>query len=216
MTQEKYEEIIGKLGYERDKWLLLHEIDRIQLRNGRGIYPNWRHLRFMLKKDKLLIQHGKSYPYGARLNGAFDVSSDHMAIYFKPGNRGLQLDPSSFYTEGFRQPKVGDTIKVTEGHNKQYGQSIIKDIKRTIDSIMVFLWTPIKFPSTGRVSFFDTDIFNTKADNCIHGNVNEGIYMVFEPNKSKKIYQEEIKIKDILSIDLLIGREFFNKTYILD
>jgi len=221
MEKEKFNEIITKIGYEREKWYSFHEIESIYLTSGKGFYPSWRHLRFLItKNDKILIKHGRSVPYGAKLNGLTMLSGDYTGLSFIPGDRGFQIEVSP-YSEGFRQPKVGDAVRVTEGSNKMYGESYIKDIKPSLNTIILFLWTPIQFPRTGRVSYYDSQILSSDKENCMHSTMQEGVYMNFKGNDSKKkyfgsSYHEEIKIKDIKEINLLIGKEYYNKTYKLE
>ena len=59
MDKDKFEKLINELEFERNKWLDFSEIDTILLKNGRGIYPDWRHMRFMINdKNEILIKHG--------------------------------------------------------------------------------------------------------------------------------------------------------------
>ena len=55
MEKEKFEEIINKLHIPRNKFHLLHEIDNIQLTSGKGIYPNWKYLKFLITDMEKLI-----------------------------------------------------------------------------------------------------------------------------------------------------------------
>jgi hypothetical protein len=221
MEKEKFREIFSKLGHEREKWLTLQEIDSVITGSGRGYYPNWRFLKFMVTRDdRILVIHGKSEPYGARLSGLTMVSSDMSTIYLKPSERGLaQIESSPMYGD-FRQPRVGDTIRVTEGLAVCHGESIIMEVKPTFNAVILMLSHPLSIPRSARLSFFDTAIYSDR-DNCVHSSMSEGIYMHFVPNKSKKKhggfeFHEEIKAKDISEINLSVGKEYFNKTYKLD
>jgi hypothetical protein len=216
MEREKFEEIIKKIGYERDKWYILHEINSILLSSGKGFYPNWKHLRFKIVKDKILVKHGTSKPYGARLNGLMYVSGDYTSLTFAGSKDGIAIEDSSFYGEGFRQPKVGDGLRITEGLGKTIGESFIRDIKGSLNSIVIFLWTPININKSSKISFFDPIILSSDKENCVHATMQEGIYMQFSGNKSKKEFHEEIKIKDIKEINLKIGSDYYNKTYKLE
>jgi hypothetical protein len=216
MEREKFEEIMRKIGYQRDKWYIFHEISSILTSSGKGFYPNWKHMRFKISKDKILVKHGTSRPYGARLNGLMYVSGDYSSLTFSAGKDGIALEDSSFYGEGFRQPKVGDAVRITEGLGKTIGESFIKDIKGSLNSIVVFLWAPIIINKSNRISFYDPLVFSADKENCVHSTMQEGIYMQFSGNKSKKEFHEEIKIKDIKEVNLKVGSDYFNKTYKLE
>ena len=222
MERERFDEIATKLNYSREKWLMLHEIDSIVLKSGRGFYPDWKHIRFMLTKDgKLLAKHGLVLPYGARLSGLINVSGDYTTLVFTRTKNGIPIENSSFYNEWFEQPKAGDTIRATENLTHSYGESVIKEVMGTINSVVVYLWTPLRFPNTGKLSFYKTDVLSSDVDNCIHGTIHEGIYMQFKantPGKKSKfgVFHEEIKHKDIKEINLRVGAEYFNKTYKLE
>lgn len=220
MEREKFEEIINKLGYEREKWLFFHEISRILLIDGKGIYPNWKNLKFLITKDnKILIRHGTVKPYGARFAPSFMPSGDFKSISFPKTEKGINIESSSFYNEWFRQPKFGDILRVTDGA-KTYGESVITDIQFSLSTILVSLAHPLRFPNTARLSFYDPSYLNDR-DNCIHSSVSEGIYMYFVPNVSKDKkkfmpYHEVVKYKDIKAIELKVGQEYLNKTYKLE
>jgi hypothetical protein len=221
MEREKFDEISGKLKYEREKWLLFHEIDNIILKSGKGFYPDWKYLRFLITKDsKILVRHGVSKPYGARISGLTMVSNDYTSLYFTKTDKGIPIENSSFYNEWFRQPKAGDMVRVSENLTRSYGESMIKDVTYTFNSVIVNMWMPIVFPSTGKISFYDPGILKD-TENCIHSTIHEGIYMHFEPNQSKSkskfgLHHEVINIKDIKEINLKVGKEYFNKTYKLE
>lgn len=221
MEKEKFREIFSKLGHEREKWLTLQEIDSVITSSGKGYYPNWKFLKFMLTNDdRILVRHGKSEPYGARISGLSMVSSDTTMLYFKPSERGLvQIESSPMYGD-FRQPRVGDTIRVTEGLSVCHGESIVMEVKPTFNAVILVLSHPLSIPRSARLSFFDTEVYSDRG-NCVHSSMSEGIYMHFVPNRSKKKFRgqefhEEIKARDILEINLSVGKEYFNKTYKLD
>jgi hypothetical protein len=223
MLKEKFEEIVSKLKYERNKWHIFHEIEGIVLNSGRGIYPNWKHTRFLISNDgKLYINYGDVKPYGARLSGLLYASGDYTALTFTMTDKGIPIENSNYYGEWFRQPKVGDYIRVTEGLNKVVGESMIRDIKPSLNSIIVDMWLPIKGSNKSRISFYDPKMLNDNRDRAVHGTMEEGIYVIFEPYtfgyKTKQFgnYHEEIKIKDIREINLRVGSDYYNKTYKLD
>lgn len=84
MKKEKFNEIIDNLKLERNEWQYLSEIASIVLKNGRGIYPNWEYERFLITNKHILIKHGISEPYGARLGTNFNIGMNHMDITFPP------------------------------------------------------------------------------------------------------------------------------------
>ena len=96
--------------------MTLTEIESIILNDGRGIYPNWVHMRFLITNDSIVIKHGYSEPYGGRFNYRFAISNDAMSLSFPPSNI---LAPTLF-TEPFRQPKVGDIVRSTIGCEKNF------------------------------------------------------------------------------------------------
>ena len=103
MEKGNYEKVLTNLKYERNKWLELDEISSIILTDGRRcLYPNWQYLRFLIKDDgNILIRHGKSEPYGARLSGNFTISYDGYSITFP--RIGI-ISPTDYY-KTFRNPK---------------------------------------------------------------------------------------------------------------
>jgi len=222
MEKEKFNEIIEKIKYEREKWYSFHEIESLYMLSGKGIYPNWKHLRFLITKDnRILVKHGRSRPYGARLNGLILASGDYKSMTFMAGKEGFQIEASAFYPEGFRQVKIGDVLRISEGIDRIHGEAHIKSIMGSLNSLIINLWEPLVLPKNGRFSFYDPQVFYNNSANCIHATMNEGIYMEFVENPSKKKfkdspYHEEIKAKDIKEINLLIGKEFYNKTYKLE
>jgi hypothetical protein len=223
MEKSNFEEIITKLNYPKNKWLFFHEIESLFLKSGKGIYPNWKHLKFLVKDDNnILVKHGRVKPYGARLSGLIYVSGDFTSMTFTTTERGIPIENSSFYGEVFRQPKPGDIIRTSEGVTNIIGESHIKAIKPQLNSIIVDLWSPIKINKNSRISFFDPNISAAKSDDCIHGTISEGIFMLFIPNEIKSpnkkygIFHEEIKWKDIKEINLTVGKEYFDKTYKLE
>jgi hypothetical protein len=221
MEREKFGEIITKLNYDRNKWLMFHEIDNIIMKSGKGFYPDWKHLKFLITdKDAILVQHGNIKPYGARLGKPSMVSGDSKMMYFPLSKDGIMIESSSFYNEWFRQPKIGDVIRSTKGLEVVNGESHISEIKQTINSIVVFLWSPIS-NWDDRLSFYDPEYLARDRENCIHSSISDGIYMHFTANQSRskhqgKFFQEIIKFKDIKEINLKVGKEYFNKTYKLE
>jgi hypothetical protein len=219
MEKEKFEEIVSKLNYEREKWLMLHEIDSIILSSGRGLYPSWKNTRYLITKDnKILVKHGKVEPYGARMSGLIFMSGDFMSMTFNLSSQGILIESSSFYNGSFRQPKMGDVVRASENLITVYGQSHIKAVRYTLNSVVIDLWEPLNVPKSGKLSFYDPTVYSSDVDNCIHATIYEGIYMHFISNESKKkskygLFHEEVKIKDIKEINLTVGKEFYNKTY---
>jgi hypothetical protein len=223
MEKTKFEEIVNKLKYPKNKWLFLHEIESVILSSGRGVYPNWKNTKFLIKENNdILVRHGRVRPYGARLNGFIHMSGDLMTANFAVGDKGIILENSSFYGEFFRQPKVGDILRLSEGLKNIVGEANIKEVRYQLNAVSLVLWQPLKLTKNGRYSFYDNAIFSSDPDNCIHASISEGIYMRFVENEGKKkdkklgVFHEEIRVKDIKEINLVVGSEYFNKTYKLE
>jgi len=223
MEKENFQAIVTKLKYPKNEWLFFHEIESIILNSGRGIYPNWKYQKFLIKENyDIIVRYGKVKPYGARLNGFLYMSGDHTTVNFAIGEKGIQIENSSFYGEFFRQPKAGDVLRISDGINKILGESIIKEIRYQINSVSLVLWNPIGLFKNGKYSFFDNSVLNSDSTNCIHGTISEGIYQHFIPNDSKSkdkrfgIFHEEIKFKSIKEINLIVGKEYFDKTFKLE
>lgn len=202
MTKERFNEIITNLKFEKNKWYTFSEIDSIFLEDGRGIYPNWMHMRFLInEKDEILIQHGNSKPYGARLSTNLRFLIGYRAMQFHPSSF---IIPTKYYTE-FRYPKSGDVLIVSNGKNSIINEAIITSISVNPGLITIDLTNPIIVNQECNFSFFDPSQY--EEDKCIHGTEEEGIYMKFFPNSGKNyknfgVFHEIIKIKNIKEINL--------------
>ena len=179
MTNEKYEEIIENLKLEKYKWITLTEFDSIVLSNGVGIYPNWQHMRFLLSDNEIIVKHGSSEPYGARLGYRFSLAIDGSSIQFPADSI---VAPSNYYTN-FRKPQAGDIIRTTSGINKIVSECMISNVCNAYNGFSIDVVNPIKFPKDGRLSFYDPKQYDEKT--CIHGTEAEGIYMKFKENDGK-------------------------------
>ena len=203
MTKERFEEIITNLKLEKNKWITLGEIESIIFSDGTGIYPNWKHIRFLITDgNEILVRHGDSEPYGARLNYIFSLSTDGCSLSFPPGNVVAQSE----YYSNFRIPKSGDIIRSTIGTEKCLSESIVSSVLNAGNMCLISTINPIVMNKESRLSFYDPSEYD--ADICMHSTESEGIYMKFHPNcngkKDKKfgIYHDIIKIKNIAEINL--------------
>lgn len=212
MKKEKLKEVIENLKLPLNKWLDFDEIESIKLNNGKGVYPNWKHMRFLVKSNyQILIKHGDSIPYGGRLSLQYSKSFDGSSISISSKNPV----PDCEYYSDFRLPKEGDVIRATEGF-KVYGESLITKAVYASNAIHLSVIPNIICPETARFSFYDPKELTDK-NNCMHSSIVEGIYMKFEGNidnkKRNNYYEEIIKPKDIKEINLKIGSKYLNKTY---
>ena len=210
MKKEVFENFLANAKIEKNKWTSLPEIDSIVLDDGRGIYSNWMHLRFYITDNEIFIVHGLSEPYGARLSTRFKYSYNFMEVSFDPSNVVLK---SSYYGN-FRYPKAGDFLVSSDGTGNVLSTSMITETDMFINSFSIKVSNPIKDTPTSKLNFYDPNEYN--ANLCIHGNIEEGIYMKFKENNGKHKkdfgkYHEVIKVKNIAEINLKLA--VANKTY---
>ena len=213
MKNENFEEIVNQLKLEKNKWISFSDIDSIILNNGRGVYPNWRHLRFLINdRNEIYIQHGKSEMYGARLSTLYSIAYDNSSISYSGG--AIVLPDIN---GNFRAPESGDIIRVGYRKAPCFYETVISSVVYGYNGCIIKLIMPIpKTPDNEfRFSFYDPKIYNEK--DCIHGTEEEGIYMKFIPNSGKTnklygIFHEKINIKEISEINLKLKT---NKTYSL-
>jgi len=212
MTNENAEKIFSNLKIKKDIWKNFCEIDSIIMKNGVGYYPNWKHLRFLYTGKEILIKHGDSLPYGARLTTSYGLSEDRLEVSFTPGQIVI---PSEYYSD-FRLPRFGDIIRSSETAFKVLSESIIMDVKFYANTTQIKLATPIFFSNYSKLSFYDPNEY--KKETAMHATEVEGIYMNFKERKGKSYknfgsYHEKIKIKDISEINLKLSNK---KVYKLD
>lgn len=211
MEITKFEELLTELKISKNKWVEFDEIDSIILKNGVGFYPNWKNLRFKIKNsNEILVAHGTSVPYGARLSLIVNLSYNLQNIYIE---RKEVVPPTQYY-ESFRLPKVGDILRTSNGQT--IDEDIIMDVKSSFNQFEICLAKPLKFQQGMRYSFYDPKEYDPEF--CMHGTSVEGIYMKFTPNSGKMckkngIYHQIIKVKDISCINLKINSKNKNKTY---
>lgn len=213
MEKGTYEKILINLKYTRNEWREFDEISSIVLNDGRGIYPNWQYMRFLIKDNgDILIKHGKSEPYGARLIGSFMVSYDGFSISFPKGDI---ISPTEYYTK-FRFPVEGDIIRLSD--KKLLGEFLVSKVSVRMNAIIINLANPLYYKNRGRLSFYDPNSFDSEL--CMHSTAVEGVYMKFKENSGKPdkkygVYHEIIKYKDIKEISLKVGSNGLS-TYKLD
>lgn len=218
MEREALKEIWEKLKYKENEWIFLYEVDSILLNGGRGIYPDWRHMKFMLSGGTIYIRHGYVEPYGARISGLMSQSYDKESLYFALGEDGIHVEKNDMYG-WFRQPKPGDVLHISSSESMSV-EGYIKELSRNINGVIIKLWYPINIPRDARLSFYDPAFLSDK-ENCIHSAVYPGIYMHFIPNPGKEhkkygVFHEIIKVKSIESIHLKVKSQDNNKTFKLN
>ena len=207
---------MSKLQYPLGQWHGYLDIESIQLRDGRGIYPDWRHLRFLCDGKDILIRHGRSSPYGGRISGLFMISEAGNPIVTPLGSGELKAIPSEAY--GFyRDFAPGDTLTVSID-GKHVGQSLITSVQRYVSDKRIFLATPlIGDMRRAEFGFYDTMLYNSNVSECLHGILADRIYERFVPNPGRNSrygeYQESIRIKDIDRIFLRVGSAYYNKVF---
>lgn len=205
MNKEKYEDFLSQLDYQKGKWYPVCDVESFLLDNGIGIYPNWMHTRFMFRDNDILIKHGDSKPYGARLASMYSISSDRMMISFPPGR---VISPTDYYND-FRLPRAGDILISSESTRKILSASLIRKVTVSNNAVFIELSNQLFFNQNSKFSFYDPSEF-TNDDRCIHGNVIEGVYMKFSENSGRTdkklgIFHESIKIKNIKEVVLKLN-----------
>lgn len=210
MKKEKFEEFVENLELEKEKWITLDEVDSIILSNGVGIYPDWKHLRFRIKDSEILIQHGDSSPYGARLGTRYQMDFSRTGITYPSNN----IVPDTQYYYNFRNPVAGDVIRASE-HGEAKDEVVIIETIPTIAGLYIELARPVAFSNEMLFSFYDPMQF--EKDNCMHSDIVDGIFMKFNPNLGKLrkdgVYHDSIKVKDISEIRLKIKSKRQNRIY---
>lgn len=209
MTYERFNEILENLKLEKFKWLdLTGEIESLVLKNNIGIYPNWKHHRFLITDKSILVKHGDSVPYGARLSNIFTISADFTGITFP----GKLIVPTPFYND-FRIPKRGDILCASYDKDTVYSCVIVEEVINAMNGTFIKLSQPLKIGKEFHLSFYDP--LEYLPDICMHGEYYEGIYMKFleRPGKKSKygVFHETIKIKNIQEINLKLSAKL--KTY---
>lgn len=213
MKKDNFREILNSLEIHTEEWTDLYEIESIFLNNGRGIYPDWKHLRFLITKDMdILIKYGDSKPYGARLTHLFNISIDGIDITLSTP----ELLPETMFYSGYRYPRAGDILRYTNG-KKVLNEVVITKVNIYANQTYMNISSPLSLREHGNLSFYDPLEYENTS-NCIHSNPIEGIYMKFTPNEMKNHkkfggYHELIKCKEISEIKLKVVSRKFQKIY---
>lgn len=213
MTKEKLRDILDNLHIKTNVWTELYEIEGIVLNSGKGIYPNWAHMRFLITDNmEILIRYGSSEPYGARLTYSNNISFDGLSVRL---NTADLIQDSVFYP-GFRYPIAGDVLRLTKGTTSCLAESIITHVSINSNCTCLELARPIPTNTHGRLSFYNPIEYNEET--CMHSNPVEGVYMKFLPNRlqnTKKYggFHEIIKCKEIEEITLKVLSKRNQKTY---
>lgn len=210
MKQERFNEIITNLKLERNKWIDLNEISSIVLSDGRGIYPNWKYLRFMILESSILVKHGDSEPYGARLVPTFNPSYDYESFSFP-----LNAIQSTSYYSTYRLPETGDILRATYDSTTLWEAYILECVK-SMNGLIIKTGSPHITKKPFHLSFYDPEEYDEGL--CMHSTEVEGVYMKFKENKGKikkglGAVEEIIKVKNIQEINLRVGCTYYNKTY---
>jgi len=210
MDVKKFHEFMKDLEIDENQWSTFEEIESIVLKSGLGIYPNWAHTRFKVADNHILVCHGNSKPYGARLNLSATLSGGKQSIMLEGNN----IVPDTQYYKDFRLPKIGDHLVVSDGDILD--EAIIMDVEKSYNMFRIELSKPLQTRKIMKFSFYDPQEYDKYM--CSHSSNVEGIYMKLIPNKGKEdkkygVYHETIKIKDIESINLKINTKIYNKIY---
>lgn len=210
MKNEKLNEIKTQLELTDKQWYTLYDVESIVLKNGIGIYPNWKFMRFLFTENEIFVKHGTSTPYGARLITKFMISSTQMSISFPYGS----LISSVAIHSDFREPQSGDILVASNSDGGILSECIIDKVTRGMNGTTISLVNPITLSKDVLLSFYDPREYNVES--CIHSSILPGVYMKFNENESGQIhkkygkYQEVIKNKNIVSFNL---RLISKKTY---
>lgn len=214
MKNEKFKEIVEKLNLEREQWIKLSEISSIILSDGRGVYPNWCYMRFLISdKDELFIRYGESTPYGARLNTHFSRNYDNSAFLFP-----VNPVPNTQYYENYRLPTTNDILRASD-NGELIDEVGIREVQHAYNGLMITPLRPLRLVERFALSFYDPFQYDGKS--CMHSDEIDGIYMKFKENpgrlhKKYGVYQEIIRPKEISSINLKLGLYNIFKTYKLE
>ena len=193
MKNEDWVQVLEAFNIEKNKWVSLSEINRILLKDGRGIYPNYLYLKFLVTdKNEILIQHGSPIRFGSQLPSPSSVNHEKKNFTFDP----------NLLSSNFRKPVQGD-ILVACSRNGSYIQAYIDNAINSFNGLFIQTVTALRSEYGTIFSFYnplqvkDNSYFNFKT----------GEFFNFLPNeKGKKspfgIYQEKIKISDIENITL--------------
>lgn len=112
MERSEFNKFVENIGYQKFKYYSFREIESIIFKNGIGIYPNWKKMKFMITDDDILILHGRLEPYGGRIKGLINFSGAYDYMMLNMSKHGLILDTKSFYGRDFRPPRDGDTLRL--------------------------------------------------------------------------------------------------------
>ena len=211
MRKEEILNIAKELDITLEEWNEFYEIESINLISGKGIYPNWRHLRFLISKDgDIYVKHGESKPYGARLTLNFSITIDGLGVHLS----AIDTVPGTDYYEKFRLPAVGDTLRYSDG-SKIVNESIITKVSRGSNCIILDVFPKLNTETYGKLSFYNV---NERQILSMHGAPVEGIYMNFFENSGKRhkvygVFHEIIKPKEVKSINLNIRSKYNQKTF---
>lgn len=196
MKRKEYEEKIKAAGLLTDTWLSLKEIGGIYLTSGISLHYNPEHTRYLLKKDKLLVQYGTTEFYGDRLHGLTTVSGDYKSFSFKKNQ----------IIKDFRLPRMGDTLTVIN-NGKIINKSLIMNTGMDIFGYVISTATSLYLETGMQLAFYDTAIYRENKRYCLHNILEAGVFKRYIPNLSKRQYggepyHEVIKIKKLSRIEV--------------
>ena len=200
-----------QLNIPKNEWIICQEISSIIFKDGKGIYPDWKHLRLLFDEyGRIFIKYGESIPYGARLplNANFHPGYDFVSFF------GSFCVPETEYYKEFRLPKSGDMIRIADASGRVFGESMIEAVNIFSNQTIIKFSNQIMSTPMPLFSFYDP--FERKPES-MHGTLIPGIFMNFVPNKGKLktksfgSFHEVRKVKDIVEINLNLA--YNNKIY---
>jgi hypothetical protein len=112
MEKNDFISLASKLALKFDEWLVLEDIESIELNDGTALYPDMRHLRFRIdKKGNIDVLYGTYQPFGAILF-CVGVSYNMMTVRVNGSSQQI-IRPTEFY-DNYDLPKTGDILRLSK------------------------------------------------------------------------------------------------------
>lgn len=198
MKRKEIENFLNEHNLEENKYVHFKKIKSIKLKTGREIIPDWLHLRMCFSEKGIKLQYGSSIPFGGRLIDIVQFSADLKSIIIKESATIKTLDGD------FRFPKIGDKVRSSLSNKITLSEAFIVNIIRNCNGL-IHLNLSQQISNEGRLSIYDP---MDRTDYDSTGDVVEGIYMRFIPNREsiskKETIHEIIKYQDITEISVNI------------